>query len=65
MKGIITKIKKEYFKKDNITIIGTGGFSKIFENDKIFDFINPDLVLIGINAAIKMNDNQRQKQETH
>ncbi len=58
MKGIIAKIKKEYFKKDNITIIGTGGFSKIFENDKIFDYINPDLVLIGINTAIKMNDNQ-------
>ncbi|MBU2530613.1 MAG: type III pantothenate kinase [Elusimicrobia bacterium] len=58
MKGIVAKIKKEYFKETDITIIGTGGFSKIFENDKVFDYINPDLVLIGINAAIKMSENK-------
>ncbi|MEA3306306.1 MAG: type III pantothenate kinase, partial [Elusimicrobiota bacterium] len=55
MKGIIAEIKNKYFEKEAITIIGTGGFSKIFEEDEIFDYINPDLVLIGINASFKIN----------
>jgi type III pantothenate kinase len=61
IKGIIADIKKEYFNKGNTIIIGTGGFSKIFENDKVFDYINPDLVLVGINTAVKINESCKQE----
>jgi hypothetical protein len=36
-------------------VLGTGGFSKLFEDAGIFDKVIPDLVLIGINLAVKMN----------
>lgn len=55
IKEIMAKIKKEYFKSQETFMLGTGGFSKLFEDAQIFDKIIPDLVLIGINLAFKMN----------
>ncbi|MBI4655839.1 MAG: type III pantothenate kinase [Elusimicrobia bacterium] len=55
VKEILSKIKIDYFDgKDTITL-GTGGFSRLFEDSKIFDRIMPDLVLTGINFAFQMN----------
>lgn len=36
-------------------IVGTGGFAHLFANEKLFDCIEPDLVLHGIRLALKMN----------
>jgi type III pantothenate kinase len=49
------KIKKEYFPDGDTVIIGTGGFSRLFTDAKIFDTVVPDLVLIGLQLALKMN----------
>ncbi len=49
------KIKKEYFPDGETVVIGTGGFSRLFGEEKIFDALVPDLVLIGLNLALKMN----------
>ena len=48
-------IKDEYFSGEGALVIGTGGFSRIFEDAGVFDRVEPDLVLIGIAEAVKLN----------
>lgn len=60
MREIITRITNESFKGEKPFVIGTGGFSSLFEKEKIFDAIVPDLVLKGNLIALQMN-NQNSK----
>ncbi|MBS1969433.1 MAG: type III pantothenate kinase [Bdellovibrionales bacterium] len=55
IKEISERISKEAFDGDKPFIIGTGGFSNLFEKEKIFDVIIPDLVLKGLLCSLKMN----------
>jgi type III pantothenate kinase len=55
MREIILKISDECFKGQKPFVIGTGGFSSLFEKEKIFDVIIPDLVLKGNLIALAMN----------
>lgn len=55
MREIITRITNESFKGEKPFVIGTGGFSSLFEKEKIFDAIVPDLVLKGNLIALQMN----------
>jgi type III pantothenate kinase len=55
MKEIISRISDESFGGDIPFVIGTGGFSRLFEKDGIFDVEIPDLVLFGLYEALKMN----------
>ncbi len=61
MREIITRITAECFAGAKPFVIGTGGFSSLFEKEKIFDRIMPDLVLKGNLIALKMNNNQNSK----
>ena len=36
-------------------VIGTGGFAYLFEKEKVFDAIVPDLVLKGLVYSVQMN----------
>lgn len=56
MREIVTRISKEAFGGEVPYVIGTGGFSRIFEKEKIFDTDIPDLVLFGLYDALKMNE---------
>ncbi|MFM6927452.1 MAG: type III pantothenate kinase [Bdellovibrio sp.] len=55
MKEIIAKITKECFQDEKPLIIGTGGFSSLFEKEKLFDVVIPDLVLKGMLIALQHN----------
>ncbi|MEZ0392959.1 MAG: type III pantothenate kinase [Pseudobdellovibrionaceae bacterium] len=55
MKEITSRVSEECFGGEKPFIIGTGGFSSLFEKEKIFDVIHPDLVLQGLLMALKMN----------
>ena len=60
MNEIIRSIKKEVFKKtidsENVVVLGTGGFSSLFETENIFTAIVPDLVLHGLKIAWEKNN---------
>jgi len=49
------KIASEVFNNDEPVIIGTGGFSALFESEKIFDLLYPNLVLKGLLLAYYQN----------
>jgi type III pantothenate kinase len=36
-------------------VIGTGGFSRLFERDRLFDVLLPDLILVGLERALSLN----------
>jgi type III pantothenate kinase len=55
MKEIITRITRECFQDEKPFVIGTGGFSSLFEKEKVFDVIIPDLVLKGMLIALQHN----------
>ncbi len=49
------KIKAETFQGAPTVVIGTGGFSRLFEKEKVFDAMIPELVHIGLFKALEMN----------
>ena len=55
MREIITRIKAQTFKGEETVVIGTGGFSHLFEKENIFDQIMADLVLKGLLISLQMN----------
>jgi type III pantothenate kinase len=55
IKEFILRYQAEVFGGERPFVIGTGGFSKLFEKEKIFDAEIPDLVLLGLFDALKMN----------
>ncbi len=55
MREIVTRISTECFKSEKPFVIGTGGLSTLFEKEKIFDMIIPDLVLKGNLIALSLN----------
>ncbi len=55
IKEIIERLTQECYDKEKPLIIGTGGFSSLFEKEKVFDAIIPDLVLKGLIYSLQMN----------
>lgn len=55
IKGVTEMIKERFFNNQQTLVIGTGGGINIFENEKIFDIINQDLILFGLNHMITIN----------
>ena len=55
VKEIKSRIIREAFKDEPPIVIGTGGFSRMFENTGLFDEIISTLVLQGLKFAIELN----------
>ena len=55
IREISDRISKECFQGEKPLVIGTGGFSYLFEKEKVFDAILPDLVLKGMLIALQYN----------
>ena len=55
MREIVNRVNNECFQDEKAFVIGTGGFSTLFEKERIFDAIIPDLVLQGNLLALNLN----------
>lgn len=66
--GMIKELKQriinEAFKDEAPLIIGTGGFSSLYQNAGIFDKVMPTLVLEGLLLAVNMNFNVENQTKT-
>jgi type III pantothenate kinase len=56
MKELIARFTHEVFQGQKPFVIGTGGFSRLFERERIFDVEIPDLVLLGMLDALTLNE---------
>ena len=45
MREISTQLRREVFSNRPVSLVGTGGFSSLFEGAGLFDHIEPDLIL--------------------
>ncbi len=55
IRGLTREIREQTFKGAPATVIGTGGFSQLFEREGVFDTVLPDLVLAGLHRALALN----------
>jgi type III pantothenate kinase len=55
VKEIISYLSKHAFAKDDYLVLGTGGLSGLYRDEKLFNDIIPELVLIGLNKLCKLN----------
>lgn len=55
LKTISADITASHFADSEPVIIGTGGFAQLFQDDNIFDTIQPNLVLVGLQLTLAMN----------
>lgn len=61
IKEIAGRLQNECFNGERPFIIGTGGFAHLFEKEKVFDLIMPDLVLKGMLISLAMNTERGEK----
>lgn len=55
VRGLTQEIRDQAFKGEPAFVIGTGGFSRLFEREQLFDVLLPDLVLVGLERALSLN----------
>lgn len=55
LKAITADITATHFQSEPPVIIGTGGFAHLFQEDDIFDTIQPNLVLQGLRLTLQIN----------
>jgi type III pantothenate kinase len=53
--GLTRQIRERVFPGQPALVLATGGFSRLFEGDRLFDVIDPDLVLVGLERALALN----------
>ena len=53
--GLIQEIRDRAFQAQAAFVIATGGFSRLFDREKLFDAVLPDLVLVGLERALALN----------
>ena len=55
IQALTRDIREQAFYGEPVVVIGTGGLSRLFEHEKVFDALIPDLVLIGLERALALN----------
>lgn len=55
VRELTREIREQAFPDEPVFVIGTGGFSRLFEREELFDALLPDLVLIGLERALSLN----------
>ena len=55
VRELVSRITTEVFSDEPPLVIGTGGFSYLFNREKLFDHVIPDLILTGLLEVIRLN----------
>jgi pantothenate kinase type III len=55
IRSFVAAITEEYFERDRPVVIGTGGFGRLFEEERLFDAFVPELSLLGLRRAVELS----------
>jgi type III pantothenate kinase len=55
VKELVARMTAEAFPDEAPLVIGTGGFSHLFDQEGLFDAVVPDLILVGLREALRLN----------
>ena len=56
VRELISRVTAEEFPDDPPLVIGTGGFAQLFNREKLFDAVVPELILRGLKEVVRLND---------
>lgn len=56
LRHLCAELRERYLAGHPTVLIGTGGFARLFEDEGIFDAHIPELVLLGLREALKLNE---------
>ena len=55
VRDLTREIREQAFRNEQVVVVGTGGFSRLFEREGLFDAVLPDLILVGLERALLLN----------
>src|ERR1041385_1339399 len=55
VRSLATLVTEAHFPKEKPIILGTGGFGRLFEDERLFDAFVPELPLIGLRRAVELS----------
>ncbi|MEO5958005.1 MAG: type III pantothenate kinase [Opitutaceae bacterium] len=55
IRHLVTELAREAFSGERPFVVGTGGFARLLEPEKLFDEIVPELVLLGLKHVERIN----------
>jgi len=55
VRTLASSVAQEHFSSDPPLLIGTGGFGRLFEEQRLFDAFIPELPLIGLRRAVELS----------
>ena len=61
VRSLAAAVTAERFQGDPPLIIGTGGFGRLFEEEKLFDAFVPELPLIGLRHAVELAQSEAKR----
>ena len=56
IRHLLAELAREAFPGETPHVIGTGGFARLFERENLFHEIVPELVLLGLRHAVRLNE---------
>jgi type III pantothenate kinase len=63
VKEISSRITAEVFQDEKPLLIATGGFSHLFDREGLFDAVVPDLILVGLLEALRLNPRDGEEEQ--
>ncbi len=57
IRQLVDRLTAEAFPVARPVVIGTGGFARLFADERLFDEVVPELVLLGLRRAVQLNRN--------
>lgn len=63
LRSLAELVTREHFANETPLLVGTGGFSRLFEKELLFDAFIPELPLIGLRRAVELSLSMPRKQD--
>ena len=61
VRSLADSVTKERFAKEPPLVVGTGGFGRLFEEEKLLDEFVPELPLIGLRQAVELSRSETKR----
>jgi type III pantothenate kinase len=61
VRSLAAAVTKEHFAKEQPLVVGTGGFGRLFEQERLFDEFVPELPLLGLRRAVELAQSEAKR----
>jgi type III pantothenate kinase len=61
VRSLAAAVTQEHFAKEQPLVVGTGGFGRLFEQERLFDEFVPELPLLGLRRAVELAQSETKR----